>query len=61
MGYTVEERRIKPEEVASFEEIFLTGTAAEITPVGKIDDLIFPVGSITKKLHEAYEALVRVK
>lgn len=61
MGITVEERRIKPEEVETFEEIFLTGTAAEITPVGKIDDHEFAVGPITKQLHEAYEALVRQK
>lgn len=61
MGIHVEERRIKPEELSGFEEIFLTGTAAEITPVGKIDDHIFTVGPITKQLHEAYEALVRQK
>lgn len=61
MGITVEERRIKPEEVESFEEIFLTGTAAEITPVGKIDDMTFTPGAITKQLHEAYEAKVREK
>lgn len=59
LGIEVNERRIKPEEVESFEEIFLTGTAAEITPVGKIDDLTFDVGPVTKKLHEAYEARVR--
>lgn len=57
MGITVEEKRIKPEEVKDFEEIFLTGSAAEITPVGKIDDLTFTPGPITAKLHEAYTAL----
>jgi len=57
MGLEVIERRIKPEEVSDFEEIFLTGSAAEITPVGKIDDLIFTPGPITAKLHDAYTAL----
>ena len=46
-----------PEEVESFEEIFLTGSAAEITPVGKIDDMKFTPGPITAKLADAYTAL----
>ena len=57
MGITVEERRIKPEELEGFEEIFLTGSAAEITPVGSIDDMKFTPGEITAKLHDAYTAL----
>ena len=55
---SVEERRIKPEELESFDEIFLTGTAAEVTAVGKIDDITYSVGPITRKLHEAYEDLI---
>ena len=39
-------------------EIFVTGTAAEITPVGKIDDLTFTPGTITKALIEDYDQLV---
>lgn len=58
MGVRIEERRIKPEELATFEEIFVTGTAAEITAVGKIDDKTYNVGPLTRKLHEAYEDLV---
>jgi branched-chain amino acid aminotransferase len=58
MGLTVEERRIKPEELDSFDEIFLTGSAAEVTAVGKIDDKTFTVGPITRKLRDAYEDLV---
>ncbi len=58
MGLTVNEVRIKPEEMSSFDEIFLTGTAAEVTAVGKIDDHQYGVGPITRQLHEAYEALV---
>ena len=57
MGITVEEKRIKPEEIEGFEEIFLTGSAAEITPVGKIDDLTFKPGPVTDKLQTAYTAL----
>lgn len=57
MGITVEERRIKPEELGDFSEIFLTGSAAEITPVGKIDEMKFTPGPITVKLAEAYTAL----
>ncbi len=58
LGIEVIERRIKPEELESFEEIFLTGTAAEITAVGKIDNISYTVGPLTRKLHAAYEDLV---
>ncbi|MCB9983212.1 MAG: branched-chain amino acid aminotransferase [Rhodospirillales bacterium] len=57
MDIKIEERRIKPEELETFEEIFLTGTAAELTAVGKIDDKTYEVGPVTRKLHEAYEDL----
>ena len=56
--YTIEERRITPDELESFDEIFLTGSAAEVTAVGKIDDFIYEVGPITRTLREAYENLV---
>ncbi|PCI56173.1 MAG: branched-chain amino acid aminotransferase [Alphaproteobacteria bacterium] len=59
MGIPFEERHIKPEELGDFQEIFLTGTAAEVTAVGQIDDHRYTVGPITKKLREAYETLVR--
>ncbi|MCB1783323.1 MAG: branched-chain amino acid aminotransferase [Alphaproteobacteria bacterium] len=58
-GIPVEIRHIKPEELGSFEEIFLTGTAAEVTAVGSIDDHTYTVGPITRQLRDAYEALVR--
>ena len=57
-GYKIIERHIQPEELANASEIFVTGTAAEVTPVGKIDDLVFEVGEITKTLREDYEKLV---
>ncbi len=55
----VEVRHIKPEELGDFEEIFVTGTAAEVTAVGQIDDHKYEVGAVTKKLRAAYEGLVR--
>ncbi len=55
----VEIRHIKPEELAGFQEIFVTGTAAEVTAVGQIDDHHYTVGPITKQLRGAYEDLVR--
>ena len=57
--YEVIERTIMPEEFAKTDEVFVTGTAAEVTPVGKIDDYNFEVGSVTRALLEDYDALVR--
>ncbi|WP_339108247.1 branched-chain amino acid aminotransferase [Thioclava sp. GXIMD4216] len=58
-GIVVHERRINPLELASFEECFLTGTAAEVTPVAQIGDITFTVGPMARALSEGYEALVR--
>jgi len=58
-GIEVVERFIKPEELKTASEIFLTGTAAEITPVGQIDDLTFVPGKLTELLTEDYEAATR--
>jgi branched-chain amino acid aminotransferase len=58
-GYEVIERPIMPEELADTSEIFVTGTAAEVTPVGEIDDYKFEVGTITRTLLADYDALVR--
>jgi branched-chain amino acid aminotransferase len=52
------ERAIRPEELAKTAEVFVTGTAAEITPVGQIDDHHFKVGGITKQLMADYKDLV---
>ncbi len=51
--------QIKPEELYNADEVFLTGTAAEVTAVGKIDDAEYTVGPITRQLRDAYESLVR--
>ena len=53
-GITVVERHIKPEEMANATEMFLTGTAAEITPVGRVNDIVIPVGDVTRKLMGLY-------
>lgn len=55
----VVERHIMPDELAKAQEVFLTGTAAEITPVGEVEGQIFAVGPITKQLIEDYSAEVR--
>ncbi|MEL7460623.1 MAG: branched-chain amino acid aminotransferase [Pseudomonadota bacterium] len=58
-GITVHERYIEPAELEGFEQCWLTGTAAEVTPVGQIGDYNFEVGALTKDIAEAYEKLVR--
>ncbi|MCB1399084.1 MAG: aminotransferase class IV, partial [Rhodobacteraceae bacterium] len=58
-GVTVHERHIMPEELEGFEQCWLTGTAAEVTPVGQIGDYSFEVGAMTRDISEAYEKLVR--
>lgn len=59
LGFDVHVRHIKPEEIAEFEEVFLTGTAAEITAVGEIDGNKYSVGPGVRKIRDAYEHLVR--
>ncbi|OYY77112.1 MAG: branched-chain amino acid aminotransferase, partial [Rhizobiales bacterium 35-66-30] len=58
-GIEVVERAIKPEELADFTECFITGTAAEVTPVGEIADWRFAPSGITHQLMDAYSAAVR--
>ena len=53
------ERTIMPDELAKTDEVFVTGTAAEVTPVGEIDDHKFLVGNVTRTLLEDYDNLVR--
>lgn len=53
------ERAIMPDEMSDFSECFLTGTAAEVTPVSQIGDYDFTPGNICKTLMEDYESLVR--
>ena len=53
------ERAILPEEMARASEVFLAGTAAEVTPVRQIGELNFTPGRITETLLSDYGALVR--
>jgi branched-chain amino acid aminotransferase len=59
LGMDVVERRIMPDELGSFNECFITGTAAEITPVSEIASHVFKPGNMTKALVDAYTAAVR--
>lgn len=58
-GIKVNERHIMPDELEGFEQCWLTGTAAEVTPVGQIGDYNFEVGALTREIAEEYEKLVR--
>ena len=58
-GYEVIERTIMPEEMADFSECFLTGTAAEVTPVSEIGPYTFEVGEITENLMNDYMQAVQ--
>ncbi|MAH74582.1 MAG: branched-chain amino acid aminotransferase [Candidatus Pelagibacter sp. TMED197] len=60
-GIKVKEKKIKPEEMKNFVGCFLTGTAAEITPVSEINDYKFKICSIIRDLTESYKNLVRKK
>jgi len=57
-GLKVIERAIMPEEMADFSECFITGTAAEVTPVSEIGPYRFTIGDITRTLMDDYSALV---
>ncbi len=59
-GIKVVERHIKLEELSDMQEVFLTGTAAEITPVSQVGDYKFTVGAVTKQLMEDYHKLVEL-
>ncbi len=59
-GMTVIERAILPDELATTQEVFITGTAAEVTPVAEIGPHRFQVGQITQRLVADFDQLVRV-
>jgi branched-chain amino acid aminotransferase len=56
-GYTMQETHIMPAELLDADEVFITGTAVEVTPIGRIDDTVFTVGPITRALMDAYKGL----
>ncbi len=57
----VTERVIMPDEMAGFEQCFIVGTAAEVTPVSEIGPYSFEVGDVTKTLMSDYTAAVQPK
>jgi branched-chain amino acid aminotransferase len=59
MGIEVHERHIEMSELDSFEQCWLTGTAAEVTPVGNIGEYSFEVGNFVRDLTSAYDSAVR--
>jgi branched-chain amino acid aminotransferase len=58
-GINVVERHIRPEELGDFKEVFITGSAAEVTPIGEIADLKYTPGAATFDIMNTYMALVR--
>ena len=60
-GINVIERKISPEEMKNFIGCFLTGTAAEITPVSQINEYKFKVCNVISDLNKSYQNLVRKK
>jgi branched-chain amino acid aminotransferase len=60
-GIEVVERAIMPEELGTFSECFITGTAAEVTPVSEIGTFRYQPGAISEALLNDYMALVRPK
>ena len=60
-GFEVIERHILPEEMTQFSECFITGSAAEVTPVSEIGEYRFTPGNVSLSLMEDYSQLVRGK
>jgi len=58
-GYSVHERALMPGELDRTDEVFITGTAVEVTPVNRIDGRHFTVGPVTRELVEAFDQLVQ--
>ena len=61
LNIKVIERKIKLEELKNFSGCFLTGTAAEVTPVSKIDNVNFKIPKVINQLWDNYSSLVRTK
>ena len=58
-GWLVEERAVMPEELGRASEVFLSGTAAEIVPVGSIDGQNYQAGPVARTLMADFQKLVR--
>nr|HPI49459.1 aminotransferase class IV [Hyphomonadaceae bacterium] len=60
-GFEVIERHITPDELSTFSECFITGSAAEVTPVAEMAGHHYTPGNITGALADDYSQLVRGK
>jgi branched-chain amino acid aminotransferase len=60
-GLEIIERRIMPEELSTFNECFIVGSAAEVTPVAEIGPYTFKPGNISRTMMDAYTNAVRPK
>ncbi len=58
-GMDVVERRIMPEELKTFNECFIVGSAAEVTPVSEVGPYTFKPGNMSRTLMDAYSNAVR--
>ena len=58
-GIEVVERHIQKEELSTFTECFIVGTAAEVTPVSEVGDFKFTPAKLSLDLMDTYAALVR--
>jgi branched-chain amino acid aminotransferase len=58
-GIDVIERHILPEELVEMQEVFIVGTAAEVTPINQIGDINYQVGEVTRDLLTDYHHHVR--
>ena len=61
LGYSVEEKQLKVEDIYDADEAFFTGTAAEVTPIASLDDhsMKYPFGPVTKKLSDIFLSAVK--
>jgi len=62
LSFEVIEKKISPEEIKEADEVFLTGTAAEVCPVGQIDDVLInngEIGKITENIKNIYKKIVK--
>lgn len=62
LNILVKEKKITPQEIKLADEVFFTGTAVEVCPIGKIDEILInqeKIGKITKKIKNIYNRVVR--
>ena len=58
-GIAVQEGKFTPDDLFSAAEVFFTNTTSEVMPVSQVEDVTYPVGAVTKRLHGLYKEAVR--